>query len=95
MRLGCAPCVKSAVGEIEVTAPTQGRVLIFGENGTGKELVARTIHRLSLRRDEPLVVVENTVDWHESRKLLKVAFDWSVAADSATYEIAYGAIGAK
>jgi two-component system nitrogen regulation response regulator NtrX len=41
--------------QIEYTAPTQGRVLILGENGTGKELVARTIHALSLRRDEPFV----------------------------------------
>jgi two-component system nitrogen regulation response regulator NtrX len=41
--------------QIEVTAPTNGRVLIFGENGTGKELVARTIHALSVRRDEPFV----------------------------------------
>jgi two-component system, NtrC family, nitrogen regulation response regulator NtrX len=41
--------------QIEVTAPTNGRVLIFGENGTGKELVARAIHALSARRDEPFV----------------------------------------
>ncbi len=41
--------------QIEITAPTNGRVLIFGENGTGKELVARTIHARSLRRDEPFV----------------------------------------
>ena len=41
--------------QIEVTAPTNGRVLIFGENGTGKELVARAIHALSARREEPFV----------------------------------------
>ena len=41
--------------QIEVTAPTNGRVLIFGENGTGKELVARAIHALSARREEPVV----------------------------------------
>jgi two-component system nitrogen regulation response regulator NtrX len=41
--------------QVEIAAPTQGRVLIFGENGTGKELVARTIHALSLRRDEMFI----------------------------------------
>ena len=41
--------------QIEMTAPTQGRVLVFGENGTGKELVARSIHAMSLRRDESFV----------------------------------------
>jgi len=51
------------------------------------------VQRLILRRDEPLLVVDNQVDWHETHRLLKVAFDWNVRADSATYEIAYGAIG--
>jgi two-component system nitrogen regulation response regulator NtrX len=43
--------------EIALAAPTNGRVLILGENGTGKELVARQIHSLSLRRDEPFIEV--------------------------------------
>ena len=43
--------------QVAMAAPTNGRVLIFGENGTGKELVARTVHTLSRRRNQPFVEV--------------------------------------
>ncbi len=43
--------------QVEMAAPTNGRVLIYGENGTGKELVARTVHQLSRRRIGPFVEV--------------------------------------
>jgi DNA-binding NtrC family response regulator len=42
---------------IEQVAPSSASVLITGESGTGKELVARTIHRLSPRRDAPFVAI--------------------------------------
>ena len=43
--------------QVETAAPTNGRVLIYGDNGTGKELVARTIHQLSRRRQGPFIEV--------------------------------------
>jgi two-component system nitrogen regulation response regulator NtrX len=43
--------------QVAMAAPTNGRVLIYGENGTGKELVARTVHTLSRRRNQPFVEV--------------------------------------
>ena len=43
--------------QIAMAAPTNGRVLIYGENGTGKELVAKSIHSLSRRRSGPFIEV--------------------------------------
>jgi len=43
--------------QIAMAAPTNGRVLIYGENGTGKELVAKSIHALSRRRAGPFIEV--------------------------------------
>ena len=53
--IGDAPAIVKLREQIATAAPTNGRVLIFGENGTGKELVARMVHTLSLRKDEPFI----------------------------------------
>ncbi len=53
--VGKSPLIESLKTEIETAAPSNGRVLIYGENGTGKELVARLIHEKSLRREEPFI----------------------------------------
>jgi two-component system nitrogen regulation response regulator NtrX len=55
--IGGSPHMRRLGEEIARVAPTDARVLVTGENGTGKELVARAIHRLSDRSDAPLVEV--------------------------------------
>ncbi len=53
--LGRSPVMKRLFEAIQKAAPSEGRVFIFGENGTGKELVAREIHSRSNRRNRPFV----------------------------------------
>jgi two-component system nitrogen regulation response regulator NtrX len=55
--VGSSPAVRQLVERIERVAPTGSRILITGENGTGKELVARAVHRLSPRAARPFVEV--------------------------------------
>jgi DNA-binding NtrC family response regulator len=55
--VGKSKAIKRVTDTIERVAPTEARVLIMGDNGTGKELVARWIHEKSSRRDNPLVEV--------------------------------------
>jgi two-component system, NtrC family, nitrogen regulation response regulator NtrX len=55
--VGDSPVLRALRADIAVAAPSNGRALIFGENGTGKELVARNIHFQSLRAQGPFVEV--------------------------------------
>jgi predicted ATPase/transcriptional regulator with GAF, ATPase, and Fis domain/tRNA A-37 threonylcarbamoyl transferase component Bud32 len=55
--VGSSPALLSVLQEVERLAPTDSTVLILGETGTGKELIARAIHNRSPRRDRPLVKV--------------------------------------
>ncbi len=55
--VGESPALRHVREQIAQVAPTDSTVLIQGETGTGKELVARAIHELSLRRERPLIKV--------------------------------------
>lgn len=55
--IGASPAMQQLRQLIATAGPTNGRVLIGGENGTGKELVARAIHLASPRRERPFVAV--------------------------------------
>ena len=55
--IGQSPLLKRILHQIETVAPTDTSVLILGETGTGKELVARAIHDRSSRRERPMIKV--------------------------------------
>lgn len=55
--IGNSPAMQEIRDHIATAAPTNGRVLIYGENGTGKELIAQALHKQSLRADKPFVEV--------------------------------------
>ena len=55
--VGESHAIRQLREQIAMAAPTNGRVLIYGENGTGKELVARSVHALSRRRTGPFIEV--------------------------------------
>ncbi|MCK4351136.1 MAG: sigma-54-dependent Fis family transcriptional regulator [Candidatus Krumholzibacteria bacterium] len=56
--VGRSAAIMKVKGLIKQVAPTDSTVLVYGGTGVGKELVARNIHHLSLRRDRPFVVVD-------------------------------------
>jgi DNA-binding NtrC family response regulator len=53
--IGQSLALRQILSQIEMVAPTDANVLILGETGTGKELIARELHRRSRRKDKPLV----------------------------------------
>jgi two-component system nitrogen regulation response regulator NtrX len=93
--VGDGPAMSALLAQIAQAAPSHGRVLIFGENGTGKELVARNIHTQSLRAQGPFVEVNCAAipeDLIESELFghTKGAFTGALAARKGKFELADG-----
>ena len=93
--VGESPALQKTLKAIEQVAPTDSTGLITGETGTGKELVAQAIHRLSPRKDKPLITVncaalpptliESELFGHE-----KGAFTNAAARKIGRFELANG-----
>lgn len=91
--LGNSTAISSVLQMIEKVAPSEARVFIHGENGTGKELVARAIHEQSKRAHEPFIaincaaipeeLVESELFGHE-----KGAFTGASASKTGKFELA-------
>jgi len=91
--VGESPALKTALSLASVVAPTDSSVLIQGETGTGKELVARAIHKLSVRSEKafvklncaaiPLGLLESELFGHE-----KGAFTGAIAQKTGRFELA-------
>ena len=93
--IGDSPALKHILKQVETVASTDSTVLVQGETGTGKELIARAIHNLSTRRDRTLVKVncaaiptgllESELFGHE-----KGAFTGAIAQRIGRFELANG-----
>ena len=91
--IGASSGLKNVLEQAAVVAPTDSSVLILGETGTGKELIARAIHDLSTRRDRtlvklncaaiPLGLLESELFGHE-----KGAFTGAIAQKMGRFELA-------
>ncbi len=91
--VGKSPALMAALQLVSVVAPTASSVLILGETGTGKELIARAIHDLSPRRERafvklncaaiPLGLLESELFGHE-----KGAFTGAIAQKMGRFELA-------
>jgi two-component system nitrogen regulation response regulator NtrX len=92
---GTSPAVQTLYKEIMSAAPSDASILISGENGTGKEMVARTIHQFSLRPEQPFIIIncaaipEENLDselfGHE-----KGAFEKATSKNKGKFELASG-----
>src|SRR5207302_2470294 len=93
--LGQSPALTAVLDNVRRVAATDATVLITGETGTGKELVARAVHSASRRKDKPLIkvncaalpggLVESELFGHE-----KGAFSGAVARRLGRFELADG-----
>jgi two-component system, NtrC family, nitrogen regulation response regulator NtrX len=93
--VGTSYAIRAMIDKIERVAPTPARVLITGENGTGKELVARAVHRLSPRSDGPFIevncaaipgeLIESELFGH-----VKGSFTGAIADRAGKFEQAHG-----
>ena len=91
--VGASPALKTALSMVSVVAPTDSSVLIVGETGTGKELFARAIHKLSSRCEKafvklncaaiPLGLLESELFGHE-----KGAFTGAISQKTGRFELA-------
>lgn len=93
--VGGGPALQQVLRAITLTAPSASRVLILGENGTGKELVARAIHAASPRAAKPFVKVNCAAipsELLESELFghVKGAFTGAIAARKGKFELADG-----
>jgi two-component system, NtrC family, nitrogen regulation response regulator NtrX len=93
--VGESPSMKRLQEIIRTAGPSNSRVLISGENGTGKELVAHAIHRHSLRADQPFVEVNcaaipETLIESELFGYEKGAFTGAVTMKQGRFELAHG-----
>ena len=92
--IGESPAMARVFAMIRRVAPTNGTVLITGESGTGKEMVAQAVHRLSRRKDAPLLACDcsalaPTLLESELFGHMKGSFSGAVATKQGLFEAAH------